>query len=184
MAAAAGSVSVSGSREVRHGVRIRSAEGGRGTDWYLQPQFRRQTAAGFGSGSVARRGEFRVVVVVRCADGGPESDGQLPASLLRHPRVDGFAAPNWRFQLAIGMNETAAAAWPSREAYFRALLEASPDGIVVTDGEGRIVLVNAQTEHLFGYPRDQLIGQPVEVLVPEALQALHVGHRRDRKSVV
>src|SRR3546814_7853684 len=75
-------------------------------------------------------------------------------------------------------------AGPSREAYFRALLEAAPDGIVITDGEGRIVLVNAQTEHLFGYPRDQLIGQPVEVLVPEALQALHVGHRRDRKSVV
>lgn len=68
---------------------------------------------------------------------------------------------------------------PSREAYFRALLEAAPDAVVIADGAGRIVLVNAQTERLFGYERDDLIGQRVEVLVPEPLQARHGDHRRD-----
>jgi len=64
-----------------------------------------------------------------------------------------------------------------REAHFRALLEAVPDAVVITDAAGEIVLVNAQTEHLFGHTRDQLVGQPVEVLIPEQLHARHVGHR-------
>ena len=67
---------------------------------------------------------------------------------------------------------------PSREAYFRALLEAAPDAVVIADGDGRIVLVNAQTERLFGYPRDRLVGQAVEILVPEDQQGHHAGHRR------
>jgi PAS domain S-box-containing protein len=66
-----------------------------------------------------------------------------------------------------------------RGARFRALLEAAPDAMVIADAEGRIDLVNAQTEALFGYPRDQLIGQPVEILIPERFHARHIGHRRD-----
>lgn len=65
----------------------------------------------------------------------------------------------------------------SREAHFGALLEAAPDAIVIADGEGSIVLVNAQTERLFGYPREALIGQPIECLVPERFRERHVGHR-------
>jgi PAS domain S-box-containing protein len=63
------------------------------------------------------------------------------------------------------------------EAKFRGLLEAAPDAIVGVDPDGRIALVNAQTERLFGYPRAQLIGQPVEMLVPDAVRGVHPGRR-------
>jgi PAS domain S-box-containing protein len=57
------------------------------------------------------------------------------------------------------------------------LLEAVPDAMVCVDADGRIVLVNAQTERLFGYRRDELAGQPVEILVPDAIKAGHPAHR-------
>jgi len=60
---------------------------------------------------------------------------------------------------------------------FRGLMEAAPDAMVCVDVNGRIALVNAQTERLFGYGRDELIGQPVEVLVPDQVRDLHPGHR-------
>jgi PAS domain S-box-containing protein len=62
-------------------------------------------------------------------------------------------------------------------ARFRGLLEAAPDAMVCADSGGRIVLVNAQAERLFGYPRDELAGQPVEILVPDAFKAAHPGLR-------
>jgi PAS domain S-box-containing protein len=60
---------------------------------------------------------------------------------------------------------------------FRALLESAPEAMVIVDGRGRIFLVNAQTESLFGYPRAELLGQPVDVLIPERLRANHPEHR-------
>ena len=57
------------------------------------------------------------------------------------------------------------------------LMEAAPDAVVSVDAGGRIVLVNAQTERLFGYRRDELVGQPVEILVPDAIKAMHPAHR-------
>ncbi|HWH00806.1 MAG TPA: PAS domain S-box protein [Pilimelia sp.] len=57
------------------------------------------------------------------------------------------------------------------------LLEAAPDAIVLTAGDGTIVLVNAQVERLFGYRREELVGQPIEVLVPTEAQAAHPWHR-------
>jgi PAS domain S-box-containing protein len=65
------------------------------------------------------------------------------------------------------------------EAIFRGLVEAAPDAMVIVDRAGRIVLINSQTERLFGYGRDELLGRPVEVLVPEALRAQHVKHRQE-----
>ncbi len=59
------------------------------------------------------------------------------------------------------------------EAKFRGLLESAPDGIVVVDSSGRIAIVNTQTERIFGYNRNELIGQRVEVLVPDRYQTSH-----------
>ncbi len=63
------------------------------------------------------------------------------------------------------------------EEKFRGLLESAPDSIVIVDKQGRITLVNAQTEKLFGYRREELLGQPVEMLVPVRHRDKHVGHR-------
>src|SRR6476469_6093550 len=60
---------------------------------------------------------------------------------------------------------------------FRALLESAPDAMVIVDSEGSIVLVNAQTEKMFEYTRSELLGQPVEMLMPARLQAAHASHR-------
>ena len=57
------------------------------------------------------------------------------------------------------------------------LVESAPDGIVMVDGRGRIVLVNRRTEALFGYDRSELLGQRVEVLMPDRLQRVHRAHR-------
>jgi PAS domain S-box-containing protein len=63
------------------------------------------------------------------------------------------------------------------EEKFRGLMESAPDAIVIVGKDGRIALVNAQTEKLFGYTRDELIGQPVEIFVPERFQKRHPAHR-------
>jgi PAS domain S-box-containing protein len=63
------------------------------------------------------------------------------------------------------------------DARFRGLLEAAPDGMVGVDPSGRIVFVNGQAERMFGYSRNDLLGQPVEVLVPDAVRDLHPAHR-------
>lgn len=63
------------------------------------------------------------------------------------------------------------------EGMFPGLLDAAPDAIVVVDQTGRIVLVNSQTERLFGYQREELLGHDVEVLLPEHLRERHRFHR-------
>jgi len=63
------------------------------------------------------------------------------------------------------------------EERFRELLEAAPDAIMQVDAEGRIILLNRVTEDMFGYTRDELLGQPVEVLIPQELHARHAQHR-------
>ncbi|MEK7389888.1 MAG: ATP-binding protein [Elusimicrobiota bacterium] len=60
---------------------------------------------------------------------------------------------------------------------FRLIIESAPNSMIMSDERGLIVLVNAQTERLFGYSRQELIGQPVEILLPESIRARHIGYR-------
>src|SRR5690349_11219310 len=68
---------------------------------------------------------------------------------------------------------------PSRETVdrYQLLLDTAPDAMVITNARGHIDFVNLQTEKLFGYSRSELIGQPIEVLIPDRFRASHIGHR-------
>ncbi|MBX3066583.1 MAG: PAS domain S-box protein [Anaerolineae bacterium] len=65
------------------------------------------------------------------------------------------------------------------ENQFRAMLESAPDAVIVVDQQGAIVLVNSQTESLFGYSRQELTSKPIESLIPEPFRSRHVAHRHD-----
>jgi PAS domain S-box-containing protein len=64
------------------------------------------------------------------------------------------------------------------EKLFRLVVESTPNGILMVDFEGRIALVNAQLEKYFGYERTELIGKPVEMLIPERLRSGHADYRK------
>lgn len=66
--------------------------------------------------------------------------------------------------------------WPDK--FFERLLDATPDAIVITDAAGVITVVNEQALALFGYARDELVGQKVEQLIPERFRDRHPEHRR------
>ncbi len=65
------------------------------------------------------------------------------------------------------------------EERFRLVVESSPNGIVMTNRKGEITLVNPQAERMFGYSREELIGQSVEILVPERFRSGHSEYRMD-----
>jgi PAS domain S-box-containing protein len=67
----------------------------------------------------------------------------------------------------------------SQAVSFEGLLETAPDALVGVDQNGVIRFVNRQTEAFFGYDRDDLLGQPIEILVPESLRSVHRVHRQD-----
>jgi PAS domain S-box-containing protein len=64
------------------------------------------------------------------------------------------------------------------EEKFRLAVESCPNGMVMVDSAGKIVLVNGEIERLFEYDREELIGQPIEILVPASLRGQHAAHRR------
>ena len=64
-------------------------------------------------------------------------------------------------------------------AFFRTLLETAPDAMVIIDGDGTIAVLNHQAEIMFGYDRDELLGKPVEVLLPERLRIRHTQNRKN-----
>ena len=98
----------------------------------------------------------------------------VPTLLLKK---DGTAAPVelLTFENTFILTETS----HQTEQRFQAIVEAAPDGIIKVDSAGLIVLVNRSAEILFGYDREELLGQPVEMLVPEDRRANHV-HLRTR----
>src|ERR1700739_3836417 len=65
------------------------------------------------------------------------------------------------------------------QTLFEKLFQSSPDAIVVTDSKGQITEVNAQVERIFGYSRQELLGQGVEVLIPERFRQIHIQHRAE-----
>lgn len=64
------------------------------------------------------------------------------------------------------------------EEKFKGILESAPDAIVIADAKGKIVMINAQTENLFGYQRDEIIGKEVEFLIPDRFHNIHHHHRQ------
>ncbi len=82
-----------------------------------------------------------------------------------------------RLLVDIAEREQAEDALRASEAQFRGLLESAPDAIITADRDGLIMLVNTQTEALFGYGRDELLGKPVEILLPERLRKRHAAQR-------
>jgi PAS domain S-box-containing protein len=65
----------------------------------------------------------------------------------------------------------------SSDSTFQAMLDAAPDAMVGVDADGTIVMANVQTEAAFGYQRDQLLGQRIEILVPDRVKDVHPSHR-------
>ena len=64
----------------------------------------------------------------------------------------------------------------SNELPFQQLVDAVPDGLVVCNQQGMIILVNEQAERMFGYGRDELLGKRIETLIPDRLRTRHEGH--------
>ena len=80
-------------------------------------------------------------------------------------------------KVARDITEQKRAAVERKEAEFRNVLESAPDAIVIADGQGRIVRLNRQAEAIFGYTREELLGEPVEILMPERFRERHPKHR-------
>jgi PAS domain S-box-containing protein len=88
------------------------------------------------------------------------------------------AAAGWSAQRESSKRGLAEEALLNSEVKFRGILESAPDAMVIADGQGRIVLVNAETERLFCYPREELVGQAMEMLLPERFRQRHPQHRQ------
>ena len=80
-------------------------------------------------------------------------------------------------KVARDITEQKRAAVEGKEAEFRNVLESAPDAIVITSDQGRIVRLNRQAEAIFGYTREELLGEPVEILMPERFRERHPKHR-------
>jgi two-component system, LuxR family, sensor kinase FixL len=84
---------------------------------------------------------------------------------------------NQELQQQIVERELAVQKLRETETLFRSLLESAPDAMVIVDAQGMTTLVNSQTEKLFGYDRKELLGRPVEQLVPARFRERHQDHR-------
>jgi PAS domain S-box-containing protein len=92
-------------------------------------------------------------------------------------RTQALVHVNEVLQAEIAERQRAEDALRTAEARFRGLLEFAPDAMVIVNAAGDIVLVNAQAARPFGYAQDELVGQPVEMLVPARVRSTHHAHR-------
>jgi PAS domain S-box-containing protein len=143
-------------------------------------------------------GAFYLAVIVSTLVGGA-GPGTLATLLCGIAEAYFFLPPPFSFALASGgtpslilfffvaaldvvlisvMNRAVDALWTQRENVRRAV-ESAPIGVVAVNAEGMITLVNAATQALFGYSRDELLGRRVELLVPDGLRAKHVSLRSE-----
>ena len=113
---------------------------------------------------------------------------EAPSVILGEPRwfrtsiqplTGDSEAPRSALVVAFDINESkqAVQALQASEAKFRALIEFAPDPIVLVDAAGRITLVNQRVQSVLGYQPAELIGQAIEILLPDRLHAHHVTHR-------
>ena len=100
----------------------------------------------------------------------------LLAALLLSLLVGGYLFLRER---ALATSEKLHQGVSEREERFRLVIEASPNAIVLVDSHGRVAMVNRQTELMFGYERAEVLGQPVERLLPESIRKAHVGMREN-----
>ena len=124
---------------------------------------------------VNRRDGATIAVAARIAPW-VDSEGRAAGTLAILDDITGRHRMERDFKVLMEQ-EQAARRQADSERRFRELLEAAPDAIIEVDRDGRIVLLNRVTENMFGYPREQLLGQPVEVLIPESLRPTHHHHR-------
>ncbi|HEY0711080.1 MAG TPA: PAS domain S-box protein [Polyangia bacterium] len=145
---------------------------GQDSDELLVPADRRQESqAAFAE--VMSKGTVHFETVRRKKDGSL-IDVHVSMRLVRHPdgRIHYIAASKKDIGQLKHLREARLS-----EARFRGLLEAAPDAMIMAGEDGRIVLVNTQAEKVFGYRREEMLGQPIEMLVPERFRNDHPGHR-------
>lgn len=108
-----------------------------------------------------------------------QGGGEFPAVLTIGATYDASRQPNgWRWLLQdLSERERLLALAQAAEAKFRGIFESAPDAVLIADAAVRIVLVNQRMHDWFGYEPDELVGQPVEVLVPDSLRQAHARHR-------
>jgi PAS domain S-box-containing protein len=97
--------------------------------------------------------------LVRDEDGGPLAIIELNSDITERKRAE------------LSLREA--------EQQFRGLMESAPDAMVIVDEQATIALINARAEELFGYRREELIGQSVEILLPKGLRKRHEAHRNE-----
>lgn len=104
--------------------------------------------------------------------------GSRPEATQNDPHLSGHSshAPG-QGTFGLSPGEGARSTFPANPLAWQQIFNAAPDAMVIVGGEGRIVLANEQTKRLFGQDPEELIGQPVEILLPERFRGAHPAHR-------